>query len=792
MDQEEGTINAGFGLRSGSFPTLQADASVPHLLARVCIVTPEILGPTRNGGVGTAYTSLALVLAKAGHEVTVLFTGARIESGTLSGWESYFASKGIILIALQHSNRRKAGKPYYGENSYEVFSWLRDNHSKFDIVHFGEWQGLGYYSLLAKHQGITFRDITFCIGTHSSTSWLEAGRNRGFCNLEHVAADFMERESVRLADVILSPSQYLLKWMTDDGWKLPDAVFVSPYTVPNPSSFLATNRPVEKNTGRATIREIVFFGRLEIRKGLIVFCDAIDRLLRHNSAIVPRITFLGKPVFMNGEDTDVYIRRRAQRWDLEVSICSKDHEDAMDYIGGDGVLAVMPSVIENFPNTVLECLMRRIPFLASAVGGIPEQIAESDRERVLFRPRPDALAAKIEHALQQPPTPATPAFDFVENNTTVVRWHEALASAAQRNRERGCEVTTDDARPLVSVCLVHHDRPVYLKQALESLRKQDYSPFEVILVDDGSKAPEALAYLERLEPEFRERGWQIVLGENRYVGAARNAAARRSRGEYLLFMDDDNYACADELSVAVAVAQRTNADILTFMEYYWEGNQPPAAKAGADSGYWVPLGPCLSAGMYENVFGDANALVKRSVFEQLGGFKEVYGVTCEDWELWARAVHRGFRLEVIPLPLFWYRLHPTSMLETSDRLANALLATSPYREKVSRDLRPAFAFAVDRWISGRAISEVKPSIQNELNALWDSLSWRAFRPARNLAHRIKGLPKEARPVPRTDQEGLNEIIALRQSLSWELTMPLRFGHRLLGGRRRTKSPPRQP
>jgi hypothetical protein len=107
-------------------------------------------------------------------------------------------------------------------------------------------------------------------------------------------------------------------------------------------------------------------------------------------------------------------------------------------------------------------------------------------------------------------------------------------------------------------------------------------------------------------------------------------------------------------------------------------------------------------------------------------------------------------------------------------------------------LRPAFAFAVDRWISGRAISEVKPSIQNELNALWDSLSWRAFRPLRNLAHRIKGLPKEARPVPRTDQEGLNEIIALRQSLSWELTMPLRFGHRLLGGRRRTKSPPRQP
>jgi hypothetical protein len=194
--------------------------------------------------------------------------------------------------------------------------------------------------------------------------------------------------------------------------------------------------------------------------------------------------------------------------------------------------------------------------------------------------------------------------------------------------------------------------------------------------------------------------------------------------------------------------------------------------------------------MYENVFGDANALVKRSVFEQLGGFKEVYGVTCEDWELWARAVHRGFRLEVIPLPLFWYRLHPTSMLETSDLRANALFATSPYRERVSRDLRPALAFAVDRWTSGRASTEVKPSIQSEIDALWDSLSWRAFRPLRNLAHRMKGLPKEAKPVPRTDQDGINAILAVRQSLSWELTAPLRLVDRLLGGRRRsTKSPP---
>src|SRR5689334_14716920 len=42
--------------------------------SKVCIATPDIVGPIRNGGVGTAYTSLARALAKAGHDVTILYT----------------------------------------------------------------------------------------------------------------------------------------------------------------------------------------------------------------------------------------------------------------------------------------------------------------------------------------------------------------------------------------------------------------------------------------------------------------------------------------------------------------------------------------------------------------------------------------------------------------------------------------------------------------------------------------------------------------------------------------------
>jgi len=779
MDRAEKGIAAGPGSRS--FPRLQIDSSAPRSHARVCIVTPDLMGPIRNGGVGTAYGSLALILAQAGHEVTVLFSAGQSESGTMHHWARSYASKSVTLTPLERSGARIMARSDYSATSYQVFLWLRDNHARFDVVHFPEWQGLGYYALLAKHQGLAFADISFCVGAHCPTAHLDPV----FGNLDQMAADFMERESVRLADVVLSPSNYLLQWMRDDGWKLPASVFVSPNVVPD--SVLA--RRADRSEGMA-IREIVFFGRLEPVKGLSLFCDAIDRLLRRDRSIVPRITFLGKSSPLRNEDSYEYAHRRAKPWGVEVNVLGKDHDAALEYICRQGVLAVIPSLVENFPYTVLECLAQRVPFIASAVGGIPEQIAARDLERVCFHPQPDALAAKLEQALREAPAPAAPAFDFAENNRTLVRWHEALVGSAARNREVKVAAAPDDAHPLVSVCLVHHDRPDYLRQAIESLRRQDYSPFEVILADDGSTGPGALAYLESLEPEFKERGWQILRLENRYVGAARNAAGRHSRGDYLLFMDDDNYALADELSVAVAAAQKTDADILTFVEYFFEGDQLPPGNPDADTVIWVPLGPSVAAGLYENVFGDANALVKRSAFEQLGGFREVHGIGCEDWELWARAVLHGFALEVVPRPLTWYRIHPVSMTHTMDRMTSALFATTPYREGVSKDLRPALAFAVRRWFEeGHASNDVGLALEREIDHIWNSTSWRALRPVRNLVRRLKGRPEESKPLARTDYEALQAIIRLRKSNSWELTAPIRLAGHLLGGRRRNAKSP---
>ena len=109
---------------------------------------------------------------------------------------------------------------------------------------------------------------------------------------------------------------------------------------------------------------------------------------------------------------------------------------------------------------------------------------------------------------------------------------------------------------MVSVCLVHYDRPDNLSQAIKSLQEQSYpGPFEVVIVDDGSPSPDTQAALDRFEAELPGARWRILRKANGYLGAARNSAAALARGDYLLFMDDDNLAKSNMIETFVTAAR---------------------------------------------------------------------------------------------------------------------------------------------------------------------------------------------------------------------------------------------
>src|SRR6266571_2615420 len=103
--------------------------------------------------------------------------------------------------------------------------------------------------------------------------------------------------------------------------------------------------------------------------------------------------------------------------------------------------------------------------------------------------------------------------------------------------------------PLVSVITAVHNGERSLGAALESLFRQDYTPYESVVVDDGSDdgTPHVLA---------RFPGVIYLRQENQGPAAARNKGLAAARGQYVAFLDADDVLPPTKLSTQVAYLER--------------------------------------------------------------------------------------------------------------------------------------------------------------------------------------------------------------------------------------------
>jgi glycosyltransferase involved in cell wall biosynthesis len=334
-------------------------------------------------------------------------------------------------------------------------------------------------------------------------------------------------------------------------------------------------------------------------------------------------------------------------------------------------------------------------------------------------------------------------------------------------------VPVPSGEPLVSVCITHYNRALLLHDCLESVRRQTYGNFEVVLVDDGSTEPSALAFLDSLTEEFKTKNWNLIRQENRYLGAARNKAASVARGEYLFMLDDDNLLVPDGLSLAVMVAQRTGADIVTAVMQLFEGKA--GQKAALPDKLWVQAGDSLLLGLLENNFGDANALIRRDCWVELGGYTEDRGLGAEDWEFYAKAIFLGRRLEYSLKAFSWYRIEPSSMSRAGNWWSDYRRALRSYEAVLPPTLRelPALAGVLNRRVVQLEPFEPEVLILREHVEHLRSLLMTAES---RFAEAEASLAETQRRVMRIQQEveALNhERQIVYASSSWRLTAPLR-------------------
>ena len=212
----------------------------------------------------------------------------------------------------------------------------------------------------------------------------------------------------------------------------------------------------------------------------------------------------------------------------------------------------------------------------------------------------------------------------------------------------------------LSVVMPTYNAADCVAQAIDSLNAQTYANFELIVVDDGSEDDTVAVTRGKLANDFA-KPWQIIeLGRNRGPSAARNVGLRAARGEWVQFLDSDDFLHPSKFELQMAYCAQAPADVMAVYSSWRQcrfeaGHISVVGKLSQPS--MTGRSPVMCLVGNDRPLHCAG-LARRTALEQVGGFDE----TLRFWEfeeLTFRLARAG-RLEPVhsATPLYLWRQHP--------------------------------------------------------------------------------------------------------------------------------------
>jgi glycosyltransferase involved in cell wall biosynthesis len=341
--------------------------------------------------------------------------------------------------------------------------------------------------------------------------------------------------------------------------------------------------------------------------------------------------------------------------------------------------------------------------------------------------------------------------------------------------------------PTVSVVIPCYNLGEYLGEAVDSVFAQTFTDFEIVIVDDGSTDERTRTLLAN----YQRAKTRVIRTENRGLPAARNEGARQTSGRYLCMLDADDRLEPSYMQRSVDVLDAEPA--LAFVSHWLR-------TFGDEEWTWQPESCELPDLLNTNTVNGA-AMVRREAFLAAGGFDEALRDGFEDWDFWITLVERGFKGRILPEVLFNYRrrgdsmsrdmmkgdlfarlhrvlaqkhapsyqAHLPSLIEISDREIGHLCThirelDREHQEWVAPELQRARdeVAALERKV---AAVHARKAAENEHARLSHELEV--------AAHERAAATERAANLDRALLAAQQEAAALRNSLSWRATAPLR-------------------
>jgi glycosyltransferase involved in cell wall biosynthesis len=208
-------------------------------------------------------------------------------------------------------------------------------------------------------------------------------------------------------------------------------------------------------------------------------------------------------------------------------------------------------------------------------------------------------------------------------------------------------------RPVVSIIIPVFNRLKYLRASIDSVFKQSFLDWELLIADDGSD-PETQDYLRTLDDRLRVR--VLWLGHTGNPAAVRNTALREATGEYVAFLDSDDVWMPEKLQTQIE-SMRSH----TMREWSYTGFTLVDDSGTPLTGARAKRCPAIDGRILDQLVREEalvvtpSVVVRRELIERVGGYDD-HLLVCEDYELWVRLASCS-EVDFIDEPLVLVRRH---------------------------------------------------------------------------------------------------------------------------------------
>jgi glycosyltransferase involved in cell wall biosynthesis len=628
----------------------------PSLQKVAVLVTNEFEGFSQNGGIGTYYTTLSQKLKSNGWFIILLLgkTEAQFQGkASFPNVDCVFSTHEIEqVLNLQSIHRQILSKAQQDALSksfdYQSFCGLfftqavvNRFHDAVVYVEFPDIWGFGYRTIQAKKIGLLGNSCLVGVTVHGCFEWLREVNSkytveepRWFWQAYHY-----EQFSYENADIAYFPSYFLKSKLEDYGWQTSEAKHL-PYFIPTIDHQSNSNLNAEKVP-------IVFFSRLEERKGLCTFVEAI-KLLNRNIADKIQIIFLGKIIPLQSSelkhlDSQQYI---AQEFDSYITydlIRNLSSQDAIKFISKlNHPIVCLTSLQENFPNTGLEMGQLPVSLVVSDTGGFRETLSlveRSDGVRWFHPGNSSSLAQTITQAINAyPETPLITQPQVLEEinqrllNQRLEYMSQAFIDSAPKEPQT----------PKVTIAIVCWQPVKTILECLENLVAQTYNNFDVIIGYPSSNDEYLQQIITQAQTNFYSYKY-LSLDPTWSLGESYNYLVGLADGDYILQLAVEHIILPDMVEKLVTAAINSEVDVVVSPQVKLRENGEPEAIAFTD-------GSLLKLLQF-NHNQDISALFSVKLLQEFPYLSE-RGLLALNWHILAAAIATGKKIAYYPYPLY--------------------------------------------------------------------------------------------------------------------------------------------